>query len=179
MNGVLLALGAGARFVARSADTLQDHLPGVIADAHAHRGAAFVEILQNCIVFYDGAFGVATDKAASAEHTIRLAQGAPLVFGKDNDKGLIVNCGTGQISIVAVGTDVELSDVTMHDQTNHALAMALGAMDGTSLPLALGVLYADAGPEFTTQRQDTREHGFDREGLRALLNAGATWQRPG
>jgi 2-oxoglutarate ferredoxin oxidoreductase subunit beta len=43
------ALGSGARFVARGFD-VSKNLPDVLKAAHAHQGAAFVEIFQNCIV---------------------------------------------------------------------------------------------------------------------------------
>ena len=66
INAALFALGAGATFVARSVDSLQDHLPDVLVRAHAHRGASLVEILQNCIIYNDGAFGPLGEKATAA-----------------------------------------------------------------------------------------------------------------
>src|SRR5213593_1271811 len=50
-----LALGADATFVARSVDVEAKHLQEIVRRAHAHRGTAFVEILQNCNIFNDGA----------------------------------------------------------------------------------------------------------------------------
>ena len=55
-NPIALALGAEATFVARTVDTDKEHVAATLRAAAAHRGAAFVEIYQNCNVFNDGAF---------------------------------------------------------------------------------------------------------------------------
>src|SRR6187455_283538 len=83
------ALGVNASFVARSIDTEAVHLGEVLRRAAAHVGTAFIEIYQNCNVFNDGAFDVFTDKAVRAERQVRVEHGKPLVFGTNNDKGLI------------------------------------------------------------------------------------------
>src|SRR5438874_9549536 len=57
-NPVSLALGAEATFVARTIDSDRKHLTAVLRAAAEHRGTAFVEILQNCNIFNDGAFDV-------------------------------------------------------------------------------------------------------------------------
>src|SRR5207247_622108 len=83
-----LALGADARFVARSVDVEAKHLQETVRRAHAHRGTAFVEILQNCNIFNDGAFESVSDKQTKADHQLLLEHGKPLIFGKDRDKGI-------------------------------------------------------------------------------------------
>ena len=55
-NPISLALGAEATFVARAIDTDRAHLTEVLRAAAQPRGAAFVEIFQNCNIFNDGAF---------------------------------------------------------------------------------------------------------------------------
>ncbi len=67
VNAALVALGAGGSFVARSVDSMQDHMPEILIRAHAHKGASLVEILQNCIIYHDGAFGMLEEKATAAE----------------------------------------------------------------------------------------------------------------
>src|SRR5688500_4459385 len=64
---IAVALGADATFVARSIDVEAKHLQEVIRRAHAHRGTAFVEILQNCNIFNDGAFADLTERERKAE----------------------------------------------------------------------------------------------------------------
>src|SRR5258705_8456825 len=75
---IALALGAEASFVARSVDVEAKHLQEIVRRAHDHKGTSFVEILQNCNVFNDGAFGDVTEKATKADHTLLLEHGKPL-----------------------------------------------------------------------------------------------------
>ena len=175
VNAALLALGAGGRFIARSADTLQDHLPGVLKAAQANKGASFVEILQNCVVFNDGAFEAVRDKGLTADRTLRLEHGQPMIFGKDRDKGILVDWQTGTARVVPVGDGGPVYDVTVHDQTNLALATILARMDAPDLPLALGVLYHVPADDFTAQRADAPGRVIDRTTLAGLISAGKTW----
>lgn len=80
-NPVALALGSQATFVARSMASDRDHLAGVLRAAAAHRGAAFVEIYQNCPIFNDGAYDVLRDGEASEARLLRLEEGKPLRTG--------------------------------------------------------------------------------------------------
>ena len=87
-NPIQLALGAGATFVARTMDVSPNHMKKVLAAAAAHKGAAFVEVWQNCVIFNNDTFKSWTEKAVRAEKTINIEAGKPMIFGKDNDKGL-------------------------------------------------------------------------------------------
>jgi len=87
-NPVSLAIGAESTFVARSVDIFQAHLKETLKAAAAHKGSAFVEILQNCNIFNDGAWVNLTEKDARSEHVIQLEHGKPLIFGKARDKGI-------------------------------------------------------------------------------------------
>src|ERR1700683_5219002 len=86
-----LAIGAGATFVARSVDVFQNHLKETLRKTAAHRGAAYVEILQNCNIFNDGAWNEVTEKEARSEHVVELEDGKPLIFGRNRDKGIRLN----------------------------------------------------------------------------------------
>ena len=55
-NPLSVAIGAEASFVARAIDTDKKGLTDVLGAAARHRGSAFVEILQNCNIYNDGAF---------------------------------------------------------------------------------------------------------------------------
>src|ERR1700730_10203879 len=87
-NPVSLALGAEAGFVARTIDSDRKHLTGVLRAAADHRGAAFVEIYQNCPIFNDDAFAPVTEPAQRDEHVIRLEDGETVRFGPDSARGL-------------------------------------------------------------------------------------------
>ena len=91
LSAIEFALGAGARFVARSIDTAQKHLPGVLKRAHAHKGASIVEIFQNCIVYNDGVFDHFTEKKTASETQLHVEHGKPMLFGKENEKGIRFN----------------------------------------------------------------------------------------
>jgi len=82
-NPVALALGAEATFVARTHDMDRKHMIEMFRRAHEHRGAAFVEVYQNCNVFNDGAFEGVTAKEARAEMLIELKDGEPIRFGAE------------------------------------------------------------------------------------------------
>jgi 2-oxoglutarate ferredoxin oxidoreductase subunit beta len=90
-NPLQLALGAGSTFVARTLDTQPKHMKEVLAAAAAHKGSAFVEVWQNCVIFNDGAFKDWTDKAVRDEQMIYLQPGQPMVFGADQGKGLKID----------------------------------------------------------------------------------------
>src|SRR5467141_2541888 len=83
LDPIALALGAEASFVARTIDVEQKHLGEMLKRAHAHRGASFLEILQNCNIFNDGAFNEVSDKALKADHQLIMEHGKPLIFGKN------------------------------------------------------------------------------------------------
>src|SRR5437667_6340619 len=79
----LFALGAGARFVSRAVDTQQAHLVGVLKRAHAHRGASFVEIFQNCVVYNDAVFDEVNERAVVPDRQDTAEHGKPLLLRKD------------------------------------------------------------------------------------------------
>jgi 2-oxoglutarate ferredoxin oxidoreductase subunit beta len=147
VNAALFALGAGASFVARTVDSMQDHMPGILVRAHAHRGASLVEILQNCIIYHDGAFGPLGEKATAADSGIRLVHGEPMLFGKSKEKGLVFDESACRFRVVGVGTDVPLDAIARHDETNLPRATALASLGAANEPTALGVLYARPADE--------------------------------
>ena len=109
-NPVQLAFGCGATFVARTMDIQPKHMKQVLAAAAEHKGAAFVEVWQNCVIFNDGTFKTWTDKDVRAEATIEINAGQPMVFGKDQDKGLHIE----GVEVSVTGAD----QATVWDPTN-------------------------------------------------------------
>jgi 2-oxoglutarate ferredoxin oxidoreductase subunit beta len=178
------ALGAGARFVARSVDTLQSHLFGVLLRAHENRGASLVEIFQNCIVYNKGVFDEFTARDIAPDAQVHVEHGKPLIFGKENDKGLRLNTKTLRLEVARLGEDgVTEADILVHDETNHALANMLAALQPPAFPVALGVLYCDPAPTYETQLAERvaaaeakAEQRGDKGDLIALLRSGHTWE---
>jgi len=87
-NPVQLALGSGATFVARTMDVSPRHMKAILKAAAEHKGSAFVEVWQNCVIFNDGAFKEWSEKKVRDEQTILLEDGKPMIFGAEKDKGL-------------------------------------------------------------------------------------------
>ncbi len=179
VSAAALALGAGARFIARGVDTQQKYLPEVLSRAHAHKGASLVEIFQNCIVYNDGAFGHFTERSVADETQIHLEQGKPLVFGKERDKGLRLKPGSVALEVVTLGEGgVTEADLLVHDETNRNQAQMLAAMEPPAFPVALGVLYCNPGTSYEAEVRAQREATKASKGggdLKALLHRGHTW----
>ena len=172
---IALALGAEASFVARSVDVEAKHLQEIVRRAHEHKGSSFVEILQNCNVFNDGAFGDVTEKATKADHTLVLEHGKPLVFGKDHDKGIRLR--DYQPEVVKLGDGVTESDLLVHDEHNPALAYLIARLGPPDFPTPLGVFTAVERPCYdeAITAQVTAAKAKGPADLGALLNRGETW----
>ena len=169
------ALGARATFVARAYDTSKK-LPDALTAAKEHKGAAFVEILQNCPVFNDGVFETITDRKTGPTHQLWLEHGKPMKIGPNGEKGLRLNPRSLSLEVVSIGEDgVTEDDLVVHDETNPALAWMLTDLPGV---VALGVLYRQPGPVYDMAAVDQREMAEERFGepdLGALLRQGHTW----
>jgi len=181
ISPVNLALGVGATFVARTIDVFLPHMEGVILEAAAHRGTAVVEIYQNCNIFNDGAFKSFTEKSVRDDRTVVLEHGKPVVFGRDQDKGLRLNAQM-QPEVVSIGQGgVTLDDLLVWDKHggSRAVAMALAAMDEHEFPVPIGVFQSRARPCFedaviaqVNAAKEKRGH----ESLQDLLNGKDTWR---
>jgi 2-oxoglutarate/2-oxoacid ferredoxin oxidoreductase subunit beta len=179
-NPLSLALGAEATFVARSVDVFQPHLKAVLRRAATHQGTAFIEILQNCNIFNDGAWENLTERDVKDDHTILVEHGKPLVFGKARDKGIRMN-GIN-LEVVSLGGGVTEADLIVHDEAhpNPAYAFLLSRMDGTpGFPTPLGVLRAVSAPLYEAGMNDQLRQVVAKKGkgdLGQLLRAGDTWE---
>ena len=177
LNPSTLALGAEATFVARTIDRDRKHLTETLAAAHAHKGAALVEILQNCPVFNDGAFSGVTDRDTKAEEGLVLVPGEPMVYGADRTKGVAASttCGVELIEGDDVAERAMIHDPTVADSTR---AFALSRLRRTGGPTPIGVLRQVERPvyedELITQVDEIRAAEGDGE-LDALLTGGTTW----
>jgi 2-oxoglutarate ferredoxin oxidoreductase subunit beta len=175
-----LALGADATFVARSVDVFQPHLKALVKRAAAHKGSAFIEILQNCNIFNDGAWESVTEKEVREDHIIALEQGKPLIFGKNKDKGIRMN-GL-ELEVVQLGNGIGEKELIVHDETNHnpAYAFLLSRMDSTpGFPTPIGVLRAVQATRYEDViagqiREVTALRG--KGDLAKLLRQGDTWE---
>ena len=171
-NPCAFALGAGARFVARGID-VSKHLPDVLKAAHAHKGASFVEIFQNCIVYNDDVFGSFTAKDVAAEKQLWLAAGEKMLFA-GGTKGIALDVAALTLKVVPGDSP----EVIAHDPTNRGIAHMLVEMPGDAFPVALGVIYDD--PRATFDSAVIEQNAAIAEGkvpdLQKLVAQGQTWQ---
>jgi 2-oxoglutarate/2-oxoacid ferredoxin oxidoreductase subunit beta len=169
------ALGARATFVARAFDTSKN-LPDALIAARHHKGAAFIEILQNCPVFNDGVFELITDRKTGPAYQLWLEHGQPMKFGANGEKGIRLRPETLSLEVVTIGEDgVTEQDLVVHDETNASLAWMLSDLPEV---VALGVIYRHPGPVYNQSvkaQRELAEKRFGKADLHALLREGHTW----
>jgi 2-oxoglutarate/2-oxoacid ferredoxin oxidoreductase subunit beta len=181
-NPVALATGSEATFVARSVDVFQSHLKDTLRHAAAHRGTAFIEILQNCNIFNDGAWFSLTEKDARSEQVLQLEHGKPLVYGKNRDKG-IRRKPDGDIEVVQLGNGITESDLIVHDahHPRPSYAFLLSHMEHRpDFPTPIGVFRAwDDLPRYEDVMKDQIQEVIAKKGsgdLNKLLRTGDVWE---
>lgn len=173
VNPLAFVLGAGAPCVIRTVDRDLKHMGEMFLEADRTEGTVFVEILQNCIVYNDGAFEFLYDKETKWENALYLEHGKPMRFGKNGEKGLLLT-GNGfeVVEVSAVGEE----KIAVHDERNILQAWALSQLER---PVPLGVIYRNPRRCFdedliALEEKLVRERG---EGdLRKLFYSGETWQ---
>jgi 2-oxoglutarate ferredoxin oxidoreductase subunit beta len=178
LNPLATAIAAGATFAARAVDRDKAGLTDVLRAAAAHPGAAFVEILQNCPVFNDGAFAQLQDKEQAAIHRIPLVAGAPIRFGAQ-DEQVVVRDDDGSLRIAAAA-DAGDRPIVVHDPAHEdpTAAFALSQLGQRSGHVPLGVLrqveQAPWGAGLVAERRSARQ-AVDDAALDRLLRGGDTW----
>ena len=178
-NPISVALGAEASFVARTHDMDRKHMMEVFMRAHEHKGAAFVEVYQNCNVFNDGAFDTILNKDARPNMLIDLHHGEPIRFGTDHEFGVVMN-EFGEANIVRVDTVGE-DKVVVHDEHRRdpSLAFALSRLaDQPNVPTPVGVFRDVARATYEGEMQAQLVAAAERSGpgdLDKLLRAAPTW----
>jgi 2-oxoglutarate ferredoxin oxidoreductase subunit beta len=177
VNAVRFALGSGARYVARSADITQPLLVATLKRAHQHKGTSFVEILQDCIVFNKDIFDDITDKKTAADRQLVLEHGAPMLFGKERNKGLTLNVNSLSLDVVSIGENgIKESYILVHDETNLVIANLLAALPHDTHPVPMGVIYCDPADTFGDKARYERLDCDDvLKRLDERLRSGHTW----
>lgn len=179
VNACELALGVGARFVARGVDTQQKQLPGILKRVAEHQGFSFLEIFQNCIVYNDAVFADFTEKPVVEDRQVVCEHGKPLIFGKEKNQGLRIKPGTLELEVVTIGEDgVAESDILIHDEKSRILAHMLASMPMQGFPMAMGILYCDPAPSYELAVGAQNQQAFDtrpKADLNEMLRGGHTW----
>ena len=172
------ALAAGATFVGRTVDRNVGHMEETLKRAAAHKGAAFVEVLQNCNVYNDMAWSVLYDRESKVLHELRLEHGKPLVWGPPDDRrGLVLEGVKPKVVKVKDGAD---SALWVHDETDGGTALVLAQLWAPDYPIPLGVLANKTG-EATYEEilVDQEQKVVSERGpgdIATLLMSGDTWK---
>ena len=136
-----LCFGARGHFFARAVATDAQGTVEILKAAHAHKGAAVCEILQNCVIFNDGTHESVYSKEGRKKNAIYLEHGKPMIFGENNEYGLMQE-GFG-IKVVKIGENgITIDDLLVHDAhcEDNTLQLKLAMMEGPDYPIALGVI---------------------------------------
>jgi 2-oxoglutarate ferredoxin oxidoreductase subunit beta len=178
-NPISVALGAEASFVARTHDMDRKHMMETFRRAHEHRGAAFVEVFQNCNVFNDGAFDTILKRDVRADMLIPLVHGQPIRFGAEGERAVAVN-EFGEPYVVDVA-EVGEEDLLVHDEhrPDPTLAFALSRLaDAPTVPTPVGVLRDVERPVYEAEIQRQLAAASEKQGpgdLADLIASGPTW----
>lgn len=133
-----LAIGAQARFFARVAGNTPQEMTQVLIEAERFNGTSLIEVLQNCVIFNDGCYTEFTDKAVREDKQLHVEHGQPMLFGKDRDKGLVLN-GL-KLEVATLGEngvteeDILVHDAHEEDPTLHQMLVRL------QFPLVTGII---------------------------------------
>jgi 2-oxoglutarate ferredoxin oxidoreductase subunit beta len=138
-----LCFGARGHFFARAVATDAAGTVEILKAAYNHKGASVCEILQNCVIFNDGTHNSVYNKEGRAKNAIYLEHGKPMIFGKNRDKGLVLDGFNLRVVTIGEGGVTE-GDVLVHDAscTDSTLHLKLAMMEGPEMPIAMGVIRA-------------------------------------
>jgi 2-oxoglutarate ferredoxin oxidoreductase subunit beta len=181
VDPIAFALGCGATFLARAIDVDANHLQEILRRAHAHRGTAFVEILQNCPVFNDGEWHELEDRKLRSDTALVLEHGQPLVFGEPGRRrGIGIHDGVPSVIDLADDDDPVARGVVVHDERTEttSYAAALASLQRPGFPLPVGVFREVEMPCYEQLLDHQVGDAIAKRGpgdLAALLHSGDTW----
>lgn len=170
------ALGCGSTFFARTIDTDPKHMMEVMQQAHAHKGTSVIEIYQNCIIFNDKVHDAYTNRTTRDDASVRLQAGQPMIFGKENDKALVMD---GFNLKVANVNEVDEAQIVKHDAQNENLIHALATLENPDFPVPIGVIKEIKAPVYNEQLHMQLDAVKSQKGagkFKDLLMSGETWE---
>lgn len=175
-----LALGAEANFFARVVDIDPKRMVDVMIAAEKHKGTSLIEILQNCVIFNDKVFSDVTAKDVKLDRQLWLEHGKPMIFGAEQNKGLVLN-GL-KLEVVTIGENgITEADILVHDahEENSTLHNMLINMSAPEFPVAFGIVRQVAINSFDENvweqiEQEKPTAKFN--SVDELMNAGVTWE---
>jgi 2-oxoglutarate/2-oxoacid ferredoxin oxidoreductase subunit beta len=174
-----LVIGAKGKFFARTVDSNIALSTQIYAEAEKHKGTSVVEVLQNCVIFNDAVHEVVTGKEVRDDRTVILKHGEPMIFGKNNEKGLVLE-GL-KLKVVNLGENgINEKHILVHDakEPNPGIQYMLANMRYPEYPVALGVIRAVEGATYENLVEEQITEVKKKARIKCmddLLNSGSTW----
>ena len=178
-----LVIGARGTFFARSIDGNLKLSQSIFSLAEKHKGTSVVEVLQNCVIFNNGIHAEITDPNHRADRQLILEHGKPMLFGEENEKGIVFE--NGKLKVVKIGENgVKESDILVHDseEVDPTLHMALINMKLPDFPVAFGVIRNVTAPVYDVEMEAQIKEVQKKRKITSvdeLLNSGNTWEVTG
>lgn len=176
-----LCFGARGHFFARAVATDAKGTVDVLQAAYKHKGASVCEIIQNCVIFNNGAFDPIYTKEGRSKNAIYVRDGEPLVFGENNEFGLVQE-GFG-LKVVKIGENgVTMKDILVHNPhcLDNTLQLKLAMMDNENgFPVALGVIRDVEAPTYNDAVNEQIEEVKAKKpyhNFMELLETNDTWE---
>jgi len=175
-----LVIGAKGKFFARTLDSNVSLSTQIYIEAAKHKGTSVVEVLQNCVIFNDGIHETVAGREVRDDRTLILKHGEPMIFGKGNDKGLILD-GL-KLRVVKLGENgVTEKNILIHNasEPNPGIQYMLANMRYPEYPVALGVIRAVPGPTYEKdiENQIAEVKKVSKiKNMDDLLNSGSAWK---
>ena len=179
-NPGALVMGARGTFFARSIDSELKLNQEIFVASAKHDGCSVTEMLVNCVIYNDGSHREISDKEVKADRTIVLRHGEKMIFGKNRDKGLILENKKLKVVTIGEGGFTE-DDILVHDAHTQDMGMhsMLIDMKWPEFPVALGVIRDVPDKTYDDNVRDQLEevkakstiHNMDE-----LLHSGSTWE---
>jgi len=179
-NPSSLALGSQASFVARTIDRNPKHIQSILKSAYEHKGTSFVEIYQNCNIFNDGAYENLTNKAVASDNIIQLESGQPMIFGKNKNLGIHLDCNTPKIIDLDKDNNVSIDDILIHDEKDTFIASLLSSFTyNENFPTPIGIIYAVDEPIYEELLDEQIKSAIRTQGkgdMDEMLAGGNFWE---
>lgn len=175
-----LVIGAGGTFYARGIDGNVKLSETILTQAAEFKGASVIEILQNCVIFNHGIHSIITDPEYKAERQLILEHGKPMIFGTNNDKGLVLE--KGKLKVVKIGENgITADDILIHDayEEDPSLHLSLIKMTLPDFPMAFGVIRSVEAPVYDIEMVAQIKHVQEKRKISSvdeLLRSGNTWE---
>ncbi len=175
-----LVIGAQGRFFARAVDNNVKLSTEVFIEAARHEGTSVIEVLQNCVIYNDKTFSDVTGKEVKMERQLFLKHGEPMIFGKDMDKGLVLD-GL-KLKVVKLGENgYGKKDILVHksNENNPGIHTMLANMRWPNYPIALGVIRNVTSPIYDAAIKSQIEKIRQESAIKNvddLLNSGHTYK---